>query len=467
MTLAALLCGAAVRDSGGDSGNEPYATSLRMRTKLGASAVTPDFLRSQLLLEGEESRCLAREADTLPCLVDVARFNRRVLTRKMFEKEDPEAVRAIVIREALDAAFWARKAGEAGLEPGAHADSEVQAILAFRKNREAKVILAKKEFDDAVLRRIYDQQYPSRFMAARDARLRILGSSDSLFPDTVSKDLHRGGGSLARPARCDNVSWTEALASSLPAELAEAADSLVPGKQALVSTVYGHFLLDMAAWVEVPEEPFEAVRPLLREMAIREDPDLEYRALVYWQDHRREFPSPDTLMMKAWLNPSLPKARKAREPRIGNLSGRPFLIRSQLDLPEMVRSALPDPLPVGDTLIGPLRTPLGVWYFQPLSRKPGGRPLPFRAVRERIKEMVLLPAPDLYESLEQELQATLKEDLLALAFLQLVMADDSRGRSGMKSARYVDLFEEKALWLKRIPIPFGSAPEPRQPQASQ
>ncbi|HKP96943.1 MAG TPA: hypothetical protein VJ385_14430 [Fibrobacteria bacterium] len=435
---------------------------MHVKTPPAASVGAPFFLRSELLLEGDESRCLAREADSLPCLVDVARFNRRVLTRKMFEKGDPEPVRATVIREALDAAFWARKAREAGLELGAHADSEVQADLAFRKNREAKGILAKKEFDDAILRRIYDQQYQARFMAARDARLRILGSTDSMFLDTVARGLRPDGGGLAGPARLDNLPWTEAMASSLPAELAEAADSLVPGKQAMVSAVYGHFLLDMAAWVEVPEEPFEAVRPLLRETAIREDPDLEYRAMVYWQDHRREFLSPDTLMVKAWLNPSLPKVR---EPRIRNLSERPFLIRSYLELPEMVRAALPDSLPVGDTLIGPVRTPLGVWYFQPLSRKPGGRPLPFRAVRERIKEMVLLPAPELYQSLEQELKVTLKEDLLALAFLQRVMADSSRGRNGTKLAGYGELFEEKALWLKGIRFPFRLAPEPPRPPA--
>ena len=423
-------------------------------------------MRSELLLGGDESRCLAREADTLPCLVDVAGFNRRVLTRKMFEKGDPDPVRAVVIREALDAAFWARKAREAGFELGARADSEVQEDLAFRKNREAKRMLAKKEFDDGVLRRIYDQQYQARFMAARDARVRILGSSDSSFLDSVARDLRRigGGGNHAGPGPRGNLPWTEALASSLPAEIAEAADTLVPGKHALVPTRYGYFLLDMAAWVEVPEEPFDSVRPLLREMAIREDPDLEYRALVYWQDHRREFPSPDTLGLKAWLNPSLPKARG---PRMGNLSGRPIPIPSHLELPEIVRSALPDSLPVGDTLIGPVRTPIGVWYFQPLSRKPGGRPLPFRAVRERIKERVLLPPPGLYQSLEQELKVTLKEDLLGLAFLRQVQADSSRGRGGTSLAGYGELFEEKSLWLKRIRTPIEGSPEPPPPPASR
>lgn len=461
VVMAAFLWGAAVPDSRGAAEKDYPAPSPHLKTPPAASVGTPFFLRSELLLDGDESRCLARESDSLPCLVDVATFNRRVLTRKMFEKGDPEPVRASVLREALDAAFWARKAGEAGLELGAHADSEVQATLAFQKSREAKTILAKKEFDDAVLRRIYDQQYQARFMAARDARLRILGSTDSSFLDTVARGL-RSSGSLAGPARRDGLPWTEALASSLPSELAEAADSLEPGKQALVSTVYGRFLLDMVAWVAVPEEPFEAVRHLLRETAIREDRDLEYRAHIYWQDHRREFLSPDTLRVKAWLNPAL---QKVREPSARNLSGHPSRILSHLDLPDMVRSALPDSLPVGDTLIGPVRTSLGVWYFQPLSRKPGGRPLPFRAVRERIKEMVLLPAPDLYQSLEQELKVTLKEDLLALAFLQRVLADSSRDRSGTKLAGYDELFEEKALWLKRIRIPFGAAPDPSQPPA--
>jgi hypothetical protein len=84
-------------------------------------------------------------------------------------------------------------------------------------------------------------------------------------------------------------------------------------------------------------------------------------------------------------------------------------------------------------------------------------------VRERIKERVLLPEPDLYLSLEQELKVTLKEDLLALAFLQRVIVERSRGRSGRTLARYDELFEEKALCLKRIRIPIVSALETPRP----
>jgi hypothetical protein len=420
------------------------------------------FLRSELILDGDASVCLAREADTLPCLLDIGQFNRRVLTRKMFEKEDPDAVRAKVIREALEASFWVGKAKAAGLELDASADSEAQAHLDFRQGREAKRILSRKEFGDDLLRRIYDQQYRARFMAARDARLRILGSSDRGFLERIAGSLRpmdaASPGRAHGVAPSDSLPWVETLASDLPEALSEAVDSLVPGKHVLVSTGFGYFLLRLVAWEKVPEEPFEAVRPVLRELAIREDPDLEYRALAYWHDHRRQFPAPDTLVLKAWLNP-FPQTRgaaAARKQPDSGLSGRPFLVLRDFDLPETVRSALPDSFLVRDSLYGPVSTALGAWFFQLTARKPNGRPLPFRAVRDRIKEMVLLPAPDLYQSLAKELKGTLKEDLMALAVQQRALADSSQGQAGRDGLPgYGSMLEEKSRWMARIKTPFG------------
>jgi hypothetical protein len=220
-----------------------------------------------------------------------------------------------------------------------------------------------------------------------------------------------------------------------------------------VHTAYGHFLLQAQAWVDVPEVSFDSARPDLREIAIREDPDLEYRALAYWQDHRREFLTPDTLLLAAWLNPDAAAAPKGRSRLIG-----PGLALRNTWLPETVREALPDSLPRCESICGPVRTSLGTWYFRKLSLKPGGRPMPFRQVREAVKERVLLPPATLYESMREGTAAILKEDFEAMAVERRAYSGNAADRGNLPA--YAALIEEKKRWMARLETAFPPAPEP-------
>ena len=447
LTLGLFLWAASPRaaDRGFGDTTEP---GREKRIARSASSADPSILRENIIFDGDKTRCLVWEADSLPCVLDVEGFNRRVLTRRMFEGRNIGFVRTRILREALEAVFWARKGRETGIEAPASADEDPGDFLRFFNRSESRHAISRKEFPEDQLRKLYERHYRYRFMAAQEPALRLLGSTDRPFLERLRADLLAAPspGKSRSPLADTRLQWVRSAASDLPEELASAADTLGPRGHALVSAPYGHFLVYVDSMVPLPEVPFEDAAGALRDLAIREDPDLENRAYLYWQNHRKEFLSPDTMLLAAWLNPAEAGPR-AGKTLAATLSRQPNLVFPQTALPEPIRACLPDSPPPPGGMLGPLATPLGEWFFQVLSRKRGGRLLPFREVREPVKEKVIYPPVELYQSLEADLRLVKSQNSLALAVQQTLIDADRLDPQGGGSPRLAALQAEKDKWL--------------------
>lgn len=415
-----------VRSSGGP---EPVASSHRVPVQREYSVGGPAMMRKDLFIEDDPSRCLVLEADTLPCLLDVENFNRRVLTRQKFEGSNPEFVRSRILQEALEVEFWTRKGRESGVQDQG-SEEDIRQFLRFFERTESKRIVRQKSYSKEKLRAIYDRHYQSNFISARDLKLRLIGSSDLDFVEKVSRALELSAhnrGTAPSPLADTRLPWSHVKVSALPEEMAAATDTLKPGGHAIVSLPYGHFILHVDSVLVLPEVTFEEAEGALREIAIRDDPDLEYRAQIYWQNNIKEFLAPDTLLLAAWLNAGAPADWGPGARESAPSPGPPHLLLQHTALPELVRGSLRDPsLAVGDT-VGPLSTLIGTWKFKVLSRKPGGRPRPFREICDSLKEKLLYPPADLYLNLEKDLRLIRAQNRAALSAQRKLL--DAAGQS--------------------------------------
>ena len=162
-----------------------------------------------------------------------------------------------------------------------------------------------------------------------------------------------------------------------------------------------------------------------------------------------EFLSPDTLLLAAWLNPAETGARGGKPPAT-TLSRQPNLVFPQTALPGPIRACLPDSLPAPGGVLGPVATPLGEWRFQVLSRKRGGRSLPFREAREAAKVKVMHPPVDLYRSLKADLRIVKSQNRLTPALQQKLIDADRLDSQDGESPRLASLQAEKDKWLRNL-----------------
>ncbi|HKP96940.1 MAG TPA: hypothetical protein VJ385_14415 [Fibrobacteria bacterium] len=313
----ALLCfllstpaGQALAASNQKAGQEGEETAYQ-----GREVVRREQARqwaSRIALPLPDDYCVAYERFTGSCLLNVMEFNLSVNPLNRRAIEDSEAL--LSQREV----FRTRKAILEGLSEGIF----MRDLLKNRQDRrlQGEIDLAwskhlaesARGFEAQALKRLYARHYDALFAAQHDVEVRLLGSSDSLFLDSLAHFPMDSGSPFprtVRPAMEDSAasrelrySWQPLSWKALPEGLKEWTKSTVTGAQSpILHTEFGWFILKISKSTPVPAKTFSQALPVLLAIAALPADPREY------QDAAKPAPAEsDHREIRLWL---LPPAR--------------------------------------------------------------------------------------------------------------------------------------------------------------
>lgn len=399
------------KTSGSRSAN---ASTLSGAAAPRAEAPSPIMRKtSDVQLVADGSDCLAYNLETGSCEVTVDEFNRHALTMSFPVNKPLDSARMVILDKALNVVYYSKKAEESGFV----SDPGMRQAVATRMRIMSPSQGGGDAISDSMLKNLYAKYYDAMFAEREKIEIDVLGSTDSLFIDSLalllsSPESNETGQSkkTSRNGRIYNstMPWTRLLRDELPTELALATDSLASGEcTRRVSTPYGHFILRVAQITVIEKVSFEKAREKLFSMACsgklpgaRNVSEKDARA--FYATHSSRFRTPDTVSLRAWL---LPDHRTSGNHGFNastidstlrkDTSGvRSMKLRS-IDLPELVQNMLAsqqDSAAKG-SYVGPISTPFGKWYFQVLATIPGGKQETFAQVKTKImRELASIPA---------------------------------------------------------------------------
>lgn len=337
--------------------------------------------QESLRIQADSDACLAKHRLRGTCLLSAADFNRFAGTVEPdgdMPSERIHAVRKAMIKELLRPEFLSDRLNEAGLDG---------------KVSEAGMAEEKKIWEEAAksvghekLRDLY-ARYRVFFSAKEERTYEVLASTDSVLVDSLYRLASRSAGgdsATAGPAVRQHLPWARVADTLLPASLAEAGSKLRKWRcSRLLRWGAGWAVLRPVEMNRIPAASFNDALPSLVGLANFIPPDSAQAAasaLAYYNDHPREFASPDTLLLEARLDPGSEADSGALRPAAPRR-----LIATALpaDVQAWLRER--DGLSAGMRL-GPKQMGLGWWSFRILEAKPakGGRT--FAQVRDSLAQ---------------------------------------------------------------------------------
>jgi hypothetical protein len=363
----------------------------------------------QIVADG--NACIAYGLRSGKCEVTVDEFNRHALTISFPKTVPLDSVRIRILDKALNVAYYAGKAEETGFvsDPGMQ-----QTIAARMRASSGGGNCA--AISDSLLKSLYAQYYDSMFAERERVEVDLLGSTDSLYIDSLlsilshsqAMDTAKGKKNSKRNRMASfNVPWMHLQIEELPEELARATDSLAVGaftKQ--IATSYGYFILRIARVSVINKIPFEKARDQLFNLVCSGKlhgarKNAEKDAQNFYNLHKTRFRTPDTLLLRAWLLPGASAAGYSgfyKEKIDSAIKKDTSWIKSRpvysIALPKQVSGLIEswqDPVKKG-SFLGPMVTPFGKWYFMVTDKKTGGKQQTFMQVKRNIiSELASVP----------------------------------------------------------------------------
>lgn len=239
--------------------------------------------------------------------------------------------------------------------------------------------------DQRQLLDIYYRYYDTLFAKKDEFIFKICGSTDSAFIYTLSQKI--------------NVADSNAKACFVTVHQKLLLQELIMASLRLdykqyskpIQTNHGYFLLMLDSVNVTPEIPFDKAIDTLRTLATRDmwidkDAQDEIRAKDYYNQYKKRFISPDTILFRGVMtlgNCSLLTNMITIEKMIKKQSVRVSIYMAEdfrFELEKLAKNVVLH----NDSIYGPINTNLGTWYVTVDSIIKGGKQLPFANVKNSI-----------------------------------------------------------------------------------
>jgi hypothetical protein len=382
----------------------------------------------ELQIKGLSTDCVAYNEQTGKCVVTLEEFNKSSLTIRFGKTIPLYSVRLKLLDKTLNMKFLASSARETGYADLPEVKAE--AALAMRdRSAEANGPVHSDQINEKRLKKAYDELFKRCFAPKEIVFLDIIGSTDSAFIDSLYRELTRETAAKkharGRSSTIGMGFWQRADAQDLPRECAESTDSLdVGGYTGRITTRFGYFICRVARIEKTAEITFEKARQQLFVMLSSGSllyqngaPLSENEARNYYKHHMKSFVSEDTLKLRVWL---MPAARIP--PNDSCLMKTRYIYSESIRLPEPIQQDLKRAV-TPDSIIGPLPTNYGVYFFQKKGVKKGGKQLIFKDVAAAIcSKFASLPKTS-YALPKSEQERLWEDEAIAISYWHKLMND--------------------------------------------
>lgn len=399
----------------------------------------------KLRIDGPENKCLVSLIENNSCLVTVGEFNNALLFNKQPNRYPLDTARIRVLRKLLRDIYYAEQARFTGVSEKNNIEEKINRWHERRYLREQFKTLGmgKPVLDKNVLWEVYKTYYDQLFCIYDKVTLDIIGSTDSLWIDSIyqkvvnikNKDLSDGKKDIEKKKK-DSIPWIQTDTEKLPVIVVSPTDTLLEGELTPpIKTPFGYFICRVAKVEKIKSIAFPEAKIQCIYIATRDkylnimDSSIESKAYNYYKKHQAHYISPDTMIIQAWLIPGTDtdtfnnnqKAELASNCRADTLSFRSIMTTS-LSLPEEVRLELEKQyrrIKDKSNFIGLIKGKFGKWCIKIKNEKTGGKPIPFRLVKNDIIDILYEPYLKMdSDSLNEELERLKLESGLAREYLR-------------------------------------------------
>ncbi|MBN1984232.1 MAG: peptidyl-prolyl cis-trans isomerase [Chitinivibrionales bacterium] len=362
-----------------------------------------------LYLSGLSDECLAFGYDS--CLITLQMYNECVPFMQIPTSVPGDSVHMRILSEILTVMRKAQLAAKADYSQSAECVSRTGKILQllplFQRFGRHKFLGSPGPMDDNSLWQSYTMYYDRYFRGREQIKVGIIGSSDSLYIDSLYSVLKQSkGGKAPDSGGVTRLPWLVTNNDYLPSEVLMAVDTLRSEGSFTkpVKTAFGFFILKLEEVIRFQEISFEEAKEklILLAMKDRNEPHQNSssdRFYEYYEWNKKRFVAPDTFSIVMWLVPSnadLQQKKTRSKSKGGNNAAsawhdalpRRSISAFSTDLPKDVRVALEERnrKTPGDTCVGPVASIYGTWYFKIMKIRRGGRQLPYSEVKGQIEE---------------------------------------------------------------------------------
>ncbi len=357
---------------------------------------------NEIAVNADSQLCLVINPDNRECIVTVNEFNNFLSLHRIQRRIRLETARRLALRELLTDLHLADRAEKAGIparkELMEAEEQWVEKRLLWREH----AYLTETIDDDRLLNSTYDKYYDRFFREKKLMTVGIIGSTDSLFIDSLYRDIQKKEADTV-PSRkrsyTNSLPWVILPSADLPDTIISAIDTLKQKQSCVLKTPFGFFICRIFNVRRQREISFKQARDklvylILTERTISQGKPDSILALEYYLKNNNKFITPDTLIVRAWLVPLIDTLtlREMDKKKLQQMISRdttcfrPRVIGSE-SLPYIVADELLSRL-VGkkdkQTLIGPLTSHFGTWYFSIQKVIAGRKKIPFASAREMI-----------------------------------------------------------------------------------
>lgn len=367
---------------------------------------------------GPGDACIAEHKDSSTCLLTIKQYNDFVPFYAVPKSFPLDSARVMTIRSILTDFYIAAEArvkGFAGSDSAAEEKRNWKQdyVRQLKSNKLGKMVV-----DPVWLRQSYSMFYDALFRTCYFPHFSVIGSSDSLYIDSISKLCRRIVAPVPRiPGEKNKVSaqsidayslpWSHSHGEFLPGEFAAAVDTLhVSGISPLIKTSYGFFVVRLDSVQVRYEVPFEDAGEKLiilatKQKFIKMDSLLDAKADSLFTSNKQLNHFPDTLLVRAVLTPdfgrdSLKEAKTSKnnykcDVKADSLKSGVEI--STAHLPNDVRDSLLsrfEAVQGKKNTIGPIHSRFGIWNFTVIGHKHQGGKCPFSFVRKRLVDSLVV-----------------------------------------------------------------------------
>lgn len=398
--------------------------TLKMRDNY--KAIGNMWLPFELYIDGDPKECVARIA-AISQDITVDQFNNCLPLFPASKSLPIDSARAGVIRAMAVELQYAQKARSEGLLDQQKINEEITKRLNFILQQCNTTYRGREITDEKSLHKAYDKYYKQFFNKHEEVTLGILGSSDSVFLDSLYKKLIRKDTIAFKK---DSIEWNLSNSKLLPPQLVNPVDTLNQGDfTKLIRTSYGFFIVKVVS-VQIHESvPYESAKMKCIDLATRDliadnDQERYKRAFDHYARNKKRYVSPDTFLLRIGLSPGLQlfkKCMQSNQNKIGNREAG-FLgdtIKS-IDLPEDIRLLFEKEInkkPRIDSLYGPVKSVYGYWHFYITHIHRGGKQIAFSNVKTPIMdEMAAVQDNSMKKAMSEETIKIAKEMAIAAIY---------------------------------------------------
>jgi hypothetical protein len=375
-----------------------------------ASETWPD---SDLAIHVSDDECLAQFKDSAACLLTVKKFN-DYLRHIDIPKDFPiDSARKHAIREILTNFYLANEARNKQVTGSDSIARDKQNWIQWNENRMKYKKLGIPVMDYNSLLNSYYTYFDAFFRERRTQYYSIIGSSDSLYMDSIAQALKRD---LSKSEQIDenqlkiknqtpDFPWSNSCAMQLPEDFNKYTDTLhLKEVTEIMRMPYGFFIVRLDSVQIRPEVRFEDAQKDLILLATKRkwnklDSVMAEKAYKIYTSDKHLNQISDTLRIMTFLASGNNRIPISGENKItGNITNKKA-IRNQengrlvfsTQLPFDIRDSLLNRWEAGNgkqRIIGPIRSRFGIWNFKVIGSNAGGGTISFSLVKKRLIDSI-------------------------------------------------------------------------------